>query len=145
APTPPTAPSPSTGETVPRIGSARVPHALADSPGAWATATTVVPSSTRVRGARYRGGWRLARFRGAWRGHATVGSARASLTFVYRGGSLAIIGDTSPREGRMRVATDGRSRTVSLRSRHPHARRVLYRARLRAGRHKLAVRLVAGP
>ena len=33
--------------------------------GAWTMAQTVVPSATRVAGARYRGAWRLARFRDA--------------------------------------------------------------------------------
>jgi hypothetical protein len=112
---------------------------------AWATAQTVVPSATRIARARYRGAWRLARFRDAWNGHALVGSAGARLTLAYVGGALAIIGDTSPRGGRMRVTVNGRSRTVRLRSSRPHARQVLFRATFRAGRHRLVIRILTGP
>jgi hypothetical protein len=112
--------------------------------GAWVNAQTVVPSTTRVAGARYRGRWRLARVRDAWNGHALIASAGAILRLAYVGGSLAIIGDTSPRGGRMRVTIDGGSRTVSLRSSRPHARHLLFRARLRAGRHKLVIRVLSG-
>jgi hypothetical protein len=113
--------------------------------GAWATAQTVVPTTTRVRGARYRGSWRRARFRNAWNGHALVGSSGASLTLVYRGGAIAIIGDTSPRGGRIRVTVGGRARTVTLRTRRPHARRIIFQVRLRQARHKLVVRVLGGP
>ena len=67
------------------------------------------------------------------------------MTLVYRGGTLAIVGDTSPRGGRMHVTIDGRSQTIALRSVRPHARHLLYRTTLRAGRHKLVIRVLAGP
>jgi hypothetical protein len=113
--------------------------------GDWAATQTVVPSATRVAGARYRGRWRRARFRDAWNGHALIGSAGSSATLAFVGGALVIIGDISPRGGRMRVTIDGRSRTVSLRSSRRHARHVLFWAAVRPTRHRLVVRILAGP
>jgi hypothetical protein len=111
----------------------------------WALALTVIPTRARVSGARYRGHWRLARVRDAWERHALIGSTPgSSFTLSYTGGTLAIIGDVWPQGGRARVILDGSSRTINLHSARPHARRVLYRARLPLGRHRLVVRVLRG-
>jgi hypothetical protein len=112
--------------------------------GPWAAATTVIPSATRVPGARYLGHWRLVRVRDAWNGHALVGSDGAALTLSYFGGSVSLIGDVRPRGGKLRVTLDRRVRVVSLRASRPHARRVVYRAALRRGRHRLTLVVLAG-
>jgi hypothetical protein len=111
---------------------------------AWATATTVFPSSTRIRSARYRGKWRLAPARDAWNGRALVGSRGASLTLSYVGGALELIGDVWPQGGRARVALDGNSQVIDLRSARPRARQVIYRRALATGRHRLAIRVLSG-
>jgi hypothetical protein len=111
----------------------------------WATAMTVIPTSTRVSGGRYRGEWRLARVREAWNRHALVGYKGATFTLSYVGGALQIIGDVWPQGGRARVTVDGRSRTINLHSAPPHARRVLYSAALAAGRHRVVIRVLSGP
>jgi phosphatidylinositol-3-phosphatase len=113
--------------------------------GSWASARTVVPSRARLPGAHYRGSWRLARLRDGWNGHALIGSRGASMTLGFRGGALALIGSVWPQGGRLRVTLDGRTRIVSLHSRVSHARRVLYRAALRAGPHRLTLRVTRGP
>jgi hypothetical protein len=112
--------------------------------GAWATTRTVVPSATRVPGARYRGRWQLTRLRDAWNGHALVGASGASLTLAYVGGTIAIIGDTSSHRGLLRVTLDGRSRTIGVRSARPHSRRVLFRVALPSRHHRLVIRVLAG-
>ena len=113
--------------------------------GRWATATTVVPSGPHPRGAHYTGHWRLARVRDAWEGHALVGNRRGStFSLAFVGAGLAVIGDVWPQGGVARVTLDGRTRTINLRSRRPHARQVIYRARLRPGHHQLRIAVVRG-
>jgi phosphatidylinositol-3-phosphatase len=114
-------------------------------PGSWTTATTVVPSPTRVPGARYRGSWRRAPLRDGWNRHALIGARGASMTLRFRGGTLELIGSVWPQGGLARVTVDGRTRTINLHSRVAHARRVVYRAALRAGSHRLTVRVIRGP
>ena len=110
----------------------------------WAVATTVIPSLARVPGGRFRGSWRLSHVRDAWGGRALVGSPGASLTLTYVGGALQLLGDAWPQGGRARVTVDGRSRTISLASARPHARQVVYRAKLGPGRHRLVIRVLGG-
>jgi phosphatidylinositol-3-phosphatase len=110
----------------------------------WATAKSVIPSAPRIPGARFSAHWRRAPVRDAWTGHALVGSKGASMTLSYVGGTLELIGDVWPQGGRARVTVDGRTRTISLRSQRPHARRVIYRAALRAGSHRLSVSVLSG-
>jgi hypothetical protein len=113
--------------------------------GKWATATTVIPSRTRVSRARYSGPWRLARYRDGWNGHALIGSQGATFTLTYRGAGVALIGDISPQGGRAKVTINGRSHTIDLHARRTHARHVLFRVKLRAGRHRLVIRVLSGP
>lgn len=111
----------------------------------FATATTVMPSGVRVAGARYRGPWHTVRVRRAWQGRAiTCGSPRCSLTLQYRGGAVAVIGERGPRGGSARVTLDGHVHTISLHSSRARTRRVIYRARVREGRHRLTIRVLRG-
>ena len=110
----------------------------------WSIATTVFPTDARVPGASYHGRWRPVQVRDAWDGHALLGSPRATLTLSYRGATVQLIGDRWPQGGRARVTVDGRSRTISLRSARPHARQVLGGFALAPGRHRLAIRVLAG-
>ncbi len=113
--------------------------------GAWTSATTVVPSAARPRGAKFSAGWRLTRMRSAWNRHAVVTStAGASFTLRFVGGALAIIGERWPHGGRIRVTIDGRSRTITLHARRRRDRQVLYRANLRPGRHRITIRVLRG-
>jgi hypothetical protein len=110
----------------------------------WASATTIMPSGIQVPGGRYRGPWRQAKVRDAWEGHANIGSAGATFTASFVGGSVAIIGSVWPQGGSARVVLDGTTRVISLRSARPHARQVVFRATLRAGTHHLTVRVLRG-
>ncbi|MGA9860247.1 MAG: hypothetical protein WBQ18_20440, partial [Solirubrobacteraceae bacterium] len=108
--------------------------------GSWGTAITVVPSAARVPGGHYSRGWAMRARRGAWRQHAIQTTTRgAALTLRYRGGALALIGETTGRGGVMRVTLDGVSRLVSLHSRRLHRRRVIFSVPLRAGAHRLRI------
>jgi len=121
---------------------ANSPNGLA---GSWAMARTVVPSRTRVSGARYHGSWRLAPLRDGWNGHALIGARGASMTLRFRGGTLELIGSVWPQGGLARITLNRHTRTINLHSRVAHARHVLYRAVLRAGSHRLLIRVIRGP
>jgi hypothetical protein len=112
--------------------------------GAWALATTVVPTGVHPIGGRYRGRWHVARVRDAWEGRAIVGHAGATFTLTYRGGPLALIADLWPQGGVAEVVLDGRLHTLTLRSRRPRARQVVYRATVPPGRHRLRIRVLRG-
>jgi hypothetical protein len=114
--------------------------------GAWSTATTIVPSAARPHGAKLHGTWRITRMHSAWEHRALVSSARgATFTLRFVGGTLAIIGERWRQGGRIRVTIDGQSRTVSLHAKRKHDRQVLYRSNLRAGKHRITIRVLAGP
>jgi phosphatidylinositol-3-phosphatase len=113
---------------------------------AWVSASTLVPSGARPPKGHFGHGWTLHRVGGAWQGHAISSStAGASFTLLYTGGSLSVIGETSPAGGRARVTVDGRSRTVRLHSSSRHTRRVIYRsARLGSRLHRLQIQVLSG-
>jgi hypothetical protein len=114
-------------------------------PGAWSTATTVVPTGLHPAGGRFQGAWHVRRVRGAWQGRAIVSSSPGSrFTLRYTGGELAIVGARSPRGGRIRVTLDGHSRTIDLHSPRTHARELLLVTRSRFGHHRLAIRVLSG-
>ncbi len=113
--------------------------------GPFSTATTVVPSGTRVTHGRFTGPWRLVKRRGAWQQHAIQAtSSGAALTLRYVGGSLSVIGETTSRGGLLRVTLDGRSRTLHLHSRRLRRRRVIYTSAVAAGVHHLKLVDVSG-
>ncbi len=117
----------------------------AGAPGAWSTASTIVPTGLHPAGSRYRSAWKVQRLRGAWQNRAIVSSSPgATLSLRYTGGEIAVIGARGPHAGRIRVTLDGHTRTIALASPRTHARRVLFLARPRAGRHRLTIRVVSG-
>jgi len=114
-------------------------------PGPWSTATTVVPTGLHPAGGRYHGPWHVRPIRGAWQGRAIVSSTPGSrFTLRYSGGELAIVGERSPRGGRIRVILDGHSRTIDLHSARTHARQLLFVRRPEFGRHRLTIRVLSG-
>ena len=113
--------------------------------GPFATATTVVPSGTRVTHGRFTGPWRVVKRRGAWQQHAIQAtSSGAALTLRYVGGALSVIGETTATGGLLRVTLDGRSRTLHLHSRRLRRRRVIYTSAVAAGVHHLKLVDVRG-
>ena len=114
-------------------------------PGAWGSATTVVPSGARPAGGRFSGHWTLLRRRGAWAQRVMqTTSPGSALTLRFRGGTLALIGDLTAHGGVMRVLLDGHSHTVALDASRLHRRRVIFRAALRPGAHRLQLTDVRG-
>ena len=117
----------------------------AGAPGAWSSATTIVPSGLHPAGGRYHGAWQARRLRGGWEGRAIVSSAPgAEFTIRYVGGELAVIGERSPHGGRVRVTFDGRSHTIDLHSARTRTRQVLFLARASVGHHRLTLRVLSG-
>jgi phosphatidylinositol-3-phosphatase len=109
----------------------------------WATATTVMPS--RIPRGQYRGRWTTATTPGAWGGKAITGrSPGASYSVQFVGGSLSVVGETSPRGGLAQIMLDGKARTIRLHAARTQARRVLFASRLAAGRHRLQIRVIRG-
>ncbi len=114
-------------------------------PGAWSSATTIIPSGLHPAGGRYHGAWQARRLRGAWEDRAIVSSAPgAEFTLRYTGGELAVIGERSPQGDRVRVTFDGRSHMIALHSAHTRTREVLFLARAPVGHHRLALRVLSG-
>jgi hypothetical protein len=117
----------------------------AGAPGAWSSATTVVPSGLHPAGGRYHGAWHARRLRGGWEGRAIVSSAPgAEFMLRYTGGALAVIGERSPHGGRVRVTFDGRSHTIDLHSARTRVRQVLFLARAPVGHHRLTLHVLSG-
>jgi hypothetical protein len=113
--------------------------------GAFATATTIVPSGVHLKGARYTGDWHLGKVRGAWEGQAIRSSEPGSkLTLRYVGGAVQIIGERGPRAGSMRVTFDGNSRNVRLHSSRTHNRQVIYSQPANGGTHRLTAQVLSG-
>ncbi len=113
--------------------------------GAWSTATTVVPTAAGPRGAHLTGAWHLARVRFAWERHALISSsAGATFTLRFVGGALAIIGERSRAGGAIRLTIDGRTRTIRLHAKRTRVRQIIYRAKIRFGRHRVTIRVLSG-
>ena len=69
----------------------------------------------------------------------------ATLKLRYTGGDLALIGERAAPGGVVRITLDGRSRVIRLRARgRVQTRRVIYSRSVRAGRHRLTVRVMSG-
>jgi hypothetical protein len=113
--------------------------------GAFATATTVVPTGIRPAKGHYGRHWRTVRRHGAWEGRAIQSATRgASFSLRYRGGSLSLIGEQTARGGTLRATLDGHARTLRLHVARLHRRRTLATFRLRAGVHHFKLRVLRG-
>jgi phosphatidylinositol-3-phosphatase len=110
-----------------------------------ATATTVVPTGVKLHGGRYHGPWRIKHVKGAWEGRAiTCSSTSCTFSLTFKGRAIAIIGERSPAGGSARVSLGGKTRTLKLHAKRPGMRQVVYRARGKAGRHTLTLRVTRG-
>ena len=119
---------------------------VAGAAGAWSTATTIVPTGARPRGAKFHGDWRLMRMRSAWSGRAIVSSTPgATVTLRFRGGArrdhrrAVAPGRPDPRHHRRPLAHDQpprqRARATGRCSSAPT---------LRTGRHRMTIRVLGG-
>jgi hypothetical protein len=108
----------------------------------FAGGSTIVPTSERGHGVRYRGPWRRRHLRGAFGGTVLTCAKprRCTLTLRYRGRDVAVVGSVGRRGGRALVRLDGRRRTVDLYARRAANRRVVFRSpRTKSGRHTLTL------
>ena len=113
--------------------------------GPFSTATTVVPSGTRVTHGRFTGPWRLVKRRGAWQQHAIQAtSSGAALTLRYVGGALSVIGETTSRGGHAPRHPRRPLAHASPALRRLRRRRVIYTAAVAAGVHHLKLVDVRG-
>jgi hypothetical protein len=113
--------------------------------GPFATATTIVPTGTRIPQGHFSSGWRVVHRRGAWLQRAIqTATPGAQLTLRYAGGALSVIGERTARGGVLRVILDGHARTLHLRARRLQRRRVLSTAAVMPGVHRLRLVAVRG-
>jgi hypothetical protein len=106
--------------------------------GSWATTTTIIPSGVHIAKGHFSRHWRTVARRGAWQQHAIqTSTGGAHFTLRYVGGALSLIGETTARGGVLTVILDGRSRTLRLHSDRLHRRRIIYRAEVKPGVHRL--------
>jgi hypothetical protein len=92
------------------------------------------------------GGWSTASSGGAIGGSLlTTRSRSGSLTTEIEGAAYAIVAPVGPRRGSLRIRMDGGPwRTVQLRAKRSHARRIVHRGSLGRGTHTLEVRVGSG-
>jgi hypothetical protein len=111
-----------------------------------ATGTVVFPTATTPPKGTYSGSWKVVARAGAWEGHAIVSSARgATFTLTYVGGSVSLVGERSPTGGKLSIALDGHSTTVTLRSHRLELRQILVTRPAQSGRtHHLRLEVVGG-
>jgi hypothetical protein len=113
--------------------------------GAFAARTTVIPSGVKPAKGHYGKGWETVKRKGAWLGHAIDSSTTGSaFTLRYVGGSLTLIGETSPGGGKLQVTLDGHNRTLHLHSSKPRVRRTLGTFKSKAGTHHLRLTVLGG-
>jgi hypothetical protein len=113
--------------------------------GAFATRTTVIPSGVKPAKGHYGKGWKTVKRKGAWLGHAIDSSTTGSaFTLRYGGGSLTLIGETTPGGGKLQVTLDGHSRTLHLHSSKTRVRRTLGTFKAKAGTHHLRLTMLGG-
>ena len=90
-------------------------------------------------------GWKRTRVSNAW-GRSVVRATRAGATarLRFRGTRIALIGRRLTQGGRLRVAVDGRSRTLRLRGRTGHRSVLWVSSRFAPGAHTLTLRSLGG-
>ena len=119
------------------IGSTTAPP-----PTSWITADDARFSDT-ANAISYRSTWKLAFLSSYSRGHVKYSSvAGATATFRFSGTGIAWVGPTGPTRGKARVYVDGAYiRTVDLHRSSFHARSVVFSKALRAGDHRVMIKV----
>jgi glycerophosphoryl diester phosphodiesterase len=120
-------------------------RAAADVYGPKSAKAVVVPLDDRSARIRRSGPWREARSSGAWKGRvARAAGRRARMALRFSGRRLRIVARRSAAAGRLAVAIDGRTKVVSTAGSTAVREVVFDSRRLRAGRHRLALRPAGG-
>jgi hypothetical protein len=113
--------------------------------GAPVTSTTVIPSGVKPTKGHYGKPWTTVSRKGAWLSQAIESSITGSaFTLRYVGGTLTLIGETTPTGGRLRVTLDGHSRTLHLHSSKLRVRQTLGSFKVKAGTHHLKLTVRSG-
>jgi hypothetical protein len=114
--------------------------------GVFATSgLTVIPSGVTPANGHYGKHWATVKRKGAWLGHAIVSStAGSAFTLRYVGGTLTLIGETTPAGGKLKVTLDGHSRTLRLHSSKLRVRQTLGTFKTKAGKHHLTLTVLDG-
>jgi hypothetical protein len=110
------------------------------------TDPVLIPVDDRDRGLlRLSRGWKRTRAANAW-GGTVVRAKRAGATarMRFRGRQVALIGRKVAGGGRLRVAIDGRSRTLRVRGRSAHRSVLWVSSRFGPGTHTLRLRTLGG-
>jgi hypothetical protein len=113
--------------------------------GAFATTTTVFPSTTKPAKGKYKGAWRQVKHAKAWLGRAIQSSrVGASFSLSYTGGNLSLIGEKGPKNGRLKVTVDGKSRTLSTHASKAKYDQLLATFKVKTGKNTVKLKVVSG-
>jgi hypothetical protein len=113
--------------------------------GRFATATTVFPSTTKPAKGRYKGPWKQVKHAKAWLGKAIQSSRKgASFALSYRGGNLSLIGEKGPRNGKLKVTVDGKSKTLNTHAAKAKYDQTLATFKVKTGKNTVKLTVVSG-
>ena len=113
--------------------------------GQFATSTTVFPSTTKPSKGTYKGAWKQVKRAHAWLGKAIQSSRTgASFSLKYTGGTLSLIGEKGPANGKVKVTLDGKSRTLNTHAAKAKYDQLLGTFSVKTGKHTLKLSVVSG-
>ena len=105
----------------------------------------MIPSGVKPAKGHYSKHWATVKRTGAWQGKAIQSStAGSTFTLRYVGGTLTLIGETTPAGGKLKVTLDGHSRTLKLHSAKAKRRLLLGTFKAKPGTHHLKLTVVSG-
>jgi hypothetical protein len=113
--------------------------------GQFATATTVFPSTTKPAKGKYKGAWKQVKHAKAWLGKAIQSRRKgASFALTYTGGNLSLIGEKGPKNGKLKVTVDGKSKTLNTHAAKAKYDQTLATYKVKTGKNTVKLTVVSG-
>jgi hypothetical protein len=113
--------------------------------GQFATSTTVFPSGTKPTKGKYKGAWKQVKHPKAWLGKAIQSSRKgASFSLTYTGGNLSLVGEKGPKDGKLKVTVDGKSKTLNLHAAKAKFDQTLGTFKVKTGKNTVKLTVVSG-
>jgi hypothetical protein len=113
--------------------------------GQFATATTVFPSTAKPAKGKYKGAWKQVKHAKAWLGKAIQSSRKgASFSLSYTGGNLSLIGEKGPKDGKLKVTVDGKSKTLNTHASKAKYDQTLATYKVKTGKNTVKLTVVSG-
>jgi phosphatidylinositol-3-phosphatase len=113
--------------------------------GQFVTSTTVFPSTTKPTKGKYKGAWKQVKRAHAWLGKAIQSSSKgASFSLSYTGGNLSLVGEKGPKDGKLKVTVDGKSKTLNLHAAKSKFDQTLGTFKVKTGKNTVKLTVVSG-